>query len=197
MATRRRGPSRRLSEEEQALWRKVAETVAPLDAKRAAAIRPKPETPAPEASDPALPSGARKVPSAGLPTAPVAKAPRHRAPHHLPAVDRRTLQRIARGAMAIDARLDLHGLRQQAAHRALKSFLMAAQARGDRIVLVITGKGSSGVADEAGVLKRQVPHWLEAADIRPLVVGLSTAHRTHGGAGALYIQIRRHRPADR
>lgn len=196
MAAGRRRPPRRLSDDEQALWRKVAETVAPLDEKRAAAIRPKPEASASGASKPAQTAVSKTQSASDGPSAPPAKPALHRSRHRLPAVERRTLQRIARGMMAIDGRLDLHGLRQQAAHRALKSFLMASQARGDRIVLVITGKGSSGVPDEAGVLKRQVPHWLEAADLRPLVVGVSTAHRTHGGAGALYIQIRRTRMSE-
>ena len=98
---------------------------------------------------------------------------------------------LARGAVDIDARLDLHGLRQDAAHRALRSFIVGAQSRGARIVLVITGKGRTGEGEDAGVLRRAVPRWLEAPDLRPLVVGVSVAHRSHGGDGALYVQVRR------
>jgi DNA-nicking Smr family endonuclease len=97
-------------------------------------------------------------------------------------------QKLARGHNMIDARIDLHGRTQVQAHRALRRFLLAAQAAGHRYVLIITGKGRD---QEAGVLRRQVPMWLEAAEFRELVVGFDTAHVGHGGSGALYVRVRR------
>lgn len=190
MATRRRRFPRQLSEEERALWRTVADTVVP----RMPDKRPETE-PASRASDEDKPAevGRPAASDAHPKITPVPKpaVQRSSAASRVAPIERRTAQRIARGTIAIDARLDLHGLRQQAAHRALKSFLIAAHTRGDRIVLVITGKGSSGDGDEAGVLRRQVPKWLETPDLRAIVTGISVAHRSHGGHGALYVQIRR------
>jgi DNA-nicking Smr family endonuclease len=105
---------------------------------------------------------------------------------------RRERSRLSRGRSDIDARLDLHGMTQLRAHRALLSFLQRAHYDGLTFVLVITGKGS--VADpERGVLRRQVPQWLSLPEFRSLVVGFEQAHIGHGGEGALYVRIRRAR----
>ena len=119
-------------------------------------------------------------------------------PGHSPApelepFDRRLRQRLARGTAPIDARIDLHGKTQSAAYARLLSFLRRAQAEGAKFVLVITGKGGRARDDgsERGVLKRQIPHWLELPEFRAYVVGFEHAHATHGGAGALYVRIRR------
>jgi DNA-nicking Smr family endonuclease len=113
----------------------------------------------------------------------------------LAAIDRRTVSRLTRGAVAIDGRIDLHGMTQQAAHGRLIRYLRDAQAKGDRMVLVITGKGrpmaAPGTGEERGVLRRAVPLWLSAAEMRPFVVGFGEAAPPHGGSGALYVRIRR------
>jgi DNA-nicking Smr family endonuclease len=107
--------------------------------------------------------------------------------------------RMARGSLAIDARIDLHGLTQAAAHRRLIKFLGEAQAAGAKLVLVITGKGRPDdrplMGEERGVLKRLVPIWLGAEEMRTLVVGYETAGRGHGGEGALYVRVRSRRKA--
>jgi DNA-nicking Smr family endonuclease len=120
-------------------------------------------------------------------------APATRPAPHLQPFDRRLKQRLARGTAPIDARIDLHGKTQSAAYAQLLSFLRRAQAEGAKFVLVITGKGGTArdEGSERGVLKRQVPHWLELPEFRAYVVGLEHAHATHGGAGALYVRIRR------
>jgi DNA-nicking Smr family endonuclease len=81
----------------------------------------------------------------------------------------------------------LHGHTQESARNALARFLQAAQARGDRTVIVITGVGRSG----EGVLKQRVPEWLAERDLRALTSGFAQAHRTHGGAGAYYVFLKR------
>jgi DNA-nicking Smr family endonuclease len=119
-----------------------------------------------------------------------------------PAFDRRTARRIARGAIEIEARIDLHGLREHDAHTRLVAFLRRAQAAGKRTVLVITGKGRGtddplapfdleATGGRRGVLKRNVPRWLTAADVAPIVVTYTTAHARHGGDGALYVHLRK------
>lgn len=116
--------------------------------------------------------------------------------HQLQALDRREKKRIVQGRMAIEARLDLHGMTQKEAHSALFGFLRSSQARGFKHVLVITGKGSRGEPDpysygsDKGILRRVVPKWLSEPDIRSIIVGFEEAHRSLGGAGALHIRLR-------
>lgn len=96
-------------------------------------------------------------------------------------------RRIARLRDDLDARLDLHGLDQDAARATLHAFVLRAQAQGYRAVLVITGKGSLG----DGILRRRTPEWLAEPQVRHAVAGISEAHRHHGGAGALYVALKR------
>jgi DNA-nicking Smr family endonuclease len=186
MTRRRRGPT----EEELELWRKVTETIAPLEEQR-----PPPKKDAPAESLP--PAAAKKAPP--LPPAPmlkVRKPPVPKPPPGLAPMDRRARSRVSRGIVAVDRRVDLHGLTQAAAERRLDRFLRDAQAEGARVVLVITGKGkqaSETGGAERGVLRRMVPLWLSAPGLRSVVVGFEEAAPNHGGAGALYVRIRRQR----
>jgi DNA-nicking Smr family endonuclease len=108
-------------------------------------------------------------------------------------------RRISRNPELIDARLDLHGMRQREAHSALRSFLLNAASRGHKHVLVITGKGVSverqrdHFMEERGVLRRLVPQWLGEPEMRNLVVSYTASHVRHGGDGALYVKLRRMR----
>lgn len=102
-------------------------------------------------------------------------------------IERTLRKRVAKGRQAIDATLDLHGFRQGEAHGRLMSFLAQSQARGHRVVLVVTGKGRSG---EGGVLRRLVPLWLGEARLAPAIVGFGEAGRGHGDEGALYVHLR-------
>ena len=97
--------------------------------------------------------------------------------------------RLARGREALAARIDLHGLTQDAARATLSRFIERSVAEGWRAVLVITGKGIGG----DGVLRRRVPEWLASAPIRSHIAGVSEAHRRHGGEGALYVALKRRR----
>jgi DNA-nicking Smr family endonuclease len=106
---------------------------------------------------------------------------------------RREKQQIARGRTAIDARIDLHGMTQAEAHMRLVRFLRRAQSDGAKFVLVITGKGARSRDPDRGVLRRQVPLWLQLPDLRDAVVGFEEAHIAHGGEGALYVRLRRPR----
>jgi len=108
-------------------------------------------------------------------------------------IDRRTHDRFRRGRMAIEARLDLHGMTREHAHHALNAFVRRAHDRGFRCVLVVTGKGAG--RDGGGVLRREVPVWLNQATLRPLVLGISHAQRRDGGEGALYVLLKRRREA--
>jgi DNA-nicking Smr family endonuclease len=97
------------------------------------------------------------------------------------------MRRLTRERDPLGPRLDLHGLDQAQAHGRLFGFLRQAQAEGWRAVLVITGKGVSG----DGVLRRLTPEWLASPALHDVIAGVSEAHRRHGGAGALYVALKR------
>jgi DNA-nicking Smr family endonuclease len=174
---------RRLSDEEIALWTEVARSVA----RRRGATLPTPSNPV----------GATRAPApTPISAEPPAGRPAKRATPPLAPIERRLKRELARGRGAIDAALDLHGLTQAEAHQALRGFLRHSQARGARLVIVVTGKG--GPLDEVGqwpsergVLRRLTPQWLREPDLRSVVLGFEEAGRAHGGSGALYVRIRR------
>jgi DNA-nicking Smr family endonuclease len=167
-----------------ALWESVARQIRPLRKKpRAAKQTENQNSENPAASHPAV-SSPQPAGSPGIP--PVARAE----PPKLTPLGRRERSQLSRGRKEIDARLDLHGMTQTRAHRALSSFLQHAHSDGLKFVLVITGKGKAADS-ERGVLRRQVPQWLALPEFRSLVVGFEEAHIGHGGEGALYVRIRR------
>ena len=170
---------RPLGDDERALWENATHSVVPLRGR---------------AAKPVIPAEARKarpVEHAAAKPSGVAQTPMP----PMQSLQRRQKQRLARGNASIDARIDLHGKTQSEAQTVLISFLHRAQREGARFVLVITGKGAraSGAEGRAGVLRRQVPLWLQLPQFRPYVVGFEPAHLSHGGEGALYIQLRRAR----
>jgi DNA-nicking Smr family endonuclease len=112
-----------------------------------------------------------------------------------PGLDKRSAERLKRGELPIEARLDLHGMTQDEAHEALGRFLSRAEAHGLRCVLVITGKGFRrlGEGGGLGILKGAVPRWLNEAPNRARVLAFSAAQPQHGGGGALYVLLRRRR----
>jgi DNA-nicking Smr family endonuclease len=109
---------------------------------------------------------------------------------HAAGLDRARFERLKRGQMAIEARLDLHGLTQAEAHRELSAFIAREFAQGCRLALVITGKGRAG----QGVLRESVPRWLNEPGLRGRVLAVSQAQPRDGGAGALYVLLRKARP---
>jgi DNA-nicking Smr family endonuclease len=179
---------RALSDEERALWETVAKQTKPLRKKARAA---KPAAHQAEASAVGKAAHAEPPPSTRMVRAPKPAAPP--SPPPLAPLGRRERSQLSRGRKQIDARLDLHGMTQVRAHRVLGDFLHRAHADGLTFVLVITGKGKTGAESERGVLRRAVPQWLALPEFRNLVVGFEESHIGHGGAGALYVRIRRAR----
>jgi DNA-nicking Smr family endonuclease len=104
-------------------------------------------------------------------------------------VDGRTLDKLKRGQLRPQARLDLHGMTQDEAHRELVSFMAEAQAAGKRCVIVVTGRGR--LSEGGGVLRNQTPNWLNAPAIRARILAFATAQSRDGGSGALYVLLRR------
>jgi DNA-nicking Smr family endonuclease len=108
-------------------------------------------------------------------------------------IDRANVERLKRGKHPIEARLDLHGMTQDEAHRALAAFIRRSRAGGKRCVLVITGRGTLG----SGILRTAVPRWLDEPEFRPHLLAIATAQPRDGGAGAIYVMLRRTRTAER
>jgi DNA-nicking Smr family endonuclease len=165
---------RRLSNEERGLWADITRSVTPLR---------------PGADNPNSKSGEH----ASHPMSRAAERPRAKEAPQVSPMMRREKQRLARGKVPIGLRADLHGKRQSEAHDYLLRFLRRAQADGAKFVLVITGKGDRFApgAAERGVLRRQVPLWLNLPEFRRYVIAFDEADAVHGGAGALYVQLRR------
>lgn len=190
---------RHLSHEDEALWAHTAASLKPIRAKKA---RHHPRAAELDAAEPFAPKARAAKASASAAPVP-AKAPARptAAPPATPplaAFDRKAARRLRQGQLEIEARIDLHGLRQHEAHSALRRFLHASFAKGLRWVLVITGKGGparprddDGLGlSERGVLRKNVPMWLAEPELRAIVVSFTSAALAHGGEGALYVQLR-------
>ena len=116
-------------------------------------------------------------------------------------LDGRTTQRLKRGQLKIDGKIDLHGMTQAQAHSALDSFVAHGYVQGKRCVLVVTGKGGKTTDDpnnifverRTGVLRSMVPKWLNEGANRSRVLSITQAQTRHGGDGALYVLLRRER----
>jgi DNA-nicking Smr family endonuclease len=195
--TGRRGGRRTVTDDEHRLWKAVAKRFVPLDREKLKEIA---DEPAPVAVAPKPTPPKEKSPARALKPAPKPRVPAP--PPTLAEFENRRAKRLGAGRLPIEARLDLHGLRQDEARDALMGFLRSAQANGLQHVKVITGKGAPtrdaelkpfDLFDDSrrGVLREQVPRWLASGEARALVVSFTEAARGHGGSGALYIQIRK------
>ncbi|RMH49538.1 MAG: DNA mismatch repair protein MutS [Alphaproteobacteria bacterium] len=196
---RRRGG---LSGEDRELWERVARSTRPLrrpvlparapaspDPPDPVAIAPPPAAPVPPAAEPAMPRLRPQLAASVAVPGPPGSG--------MPGLDRRTAERLRRGRLEPQARLDLHGHSIAQAHSALGAFLRAGHARGLRCVLVITGKGRPREDDTGwqrrGILRESVPRWLALPPLAGMVVGVCPAHPRHGGGGAFYVYLRRAR----
>ncbi len=191
---------RTLRPEEEALWQAVARTAQPLHPARdhvpvanlppAVAPAPAPAPPVPvfriggkthaSRSHDLLPGLTESLSAQGI------------------RMDRKAFDRLTRGKLAPEARIDLHGMTLAEAHPELIRFILNAHAGGLRLVLVITGKGRPGpdhgpIPQRPGILRHQVPVWLSRPPLGPLVLQVREAHLKHGGAGAYYVYLRRGR----
>jgi DNA-nicking Smr family endonuclease len=173
-----------------ALWAEATRDVKPLR-RRSASQPPAKVLPAEAKPEPKPAPRTRTPRPAAKPTPRPAKPPPPLDAAAPAGLDRRSAERLRRGQVPIEAKLDLHGMTQDRAHAALERFLAGAVASGLRCVLLVTGKGRT--QQEGGVLKRQVPRWLNEPAFRPHVLAIATARPGHGGEGALYLLLRRRR----
>lgn len=186
----RRKP-RTLDARERALWAEVVKSAAPIR-KAAPVVAEEPQLPkmVTPLKKPAEQIGHFRIgEKAGTATGLVAP---DRQPHLR--MDKRTFAQLKRGKSTPEARIDLHGMTVADAHSALIAFLLRAQSEGLRLVLVITGKGRGDdgpIPERRGILRRQVPHWLELPPLSQAVLQVVEAHQRHGGSGAFYVYLRR------
>ncbi len=114
-------------------------------------------------------------------------------------IDARTDEKLRRGKFEIEARIDLHGFRQKEARTELVKALTRCRAAGKRCVLVITGKGKTKSENsdwwdgKPGVLRDMVPVWLKEKPLSGVILQVHPAQPKDGGAGALYVLLRRAR----
>jgi DNA-nicking Smr family endonuclease len=173
--TRRR--LRGLTEADRALWRAYAAEVAPLPGRELPPAPPAPPEPI---------AIAAALPPAAPPPAPRWSPPDIAVNTPPSGLDDRRWRDLRRGRIRPERSIDLHGRRAQEAHGAVRSFLADAYADGVRCVAVITGRGSS---PEGGVLRRELPHWLNAPDLRRILLG--AAHPHSANTGAVHLLLRR------
>ena len=193
-------PPRGLSASETVLWRKVAATVEPLAGRTQVAAEP------PDASPNQTKVAATRQPGTNVTSLPkpASAAPRAREEN----LERRTLdaswdRRLAHGLVSPDAQIDLHGLGLDAAYDRLMASLAQAHAIGARVVLVIAGKprphGEHGFSDHGqrgnrrGAIRAKLLDWLAASAHASRIAAIRPAHQRHGGAGAVYVVLRRPR----
>ena len=161
---------------DQRLWREATRSVIPLRGRGAPASLPPSPMPATPAEEKRASEHVR-LPPLG----------------RFSGIDRANAERLKRGHHQIEARLDLHGMTQGEAHRALAAFIHKSRDAGRRCVLVITGRGLG--PSGPGILKGAVPRWLEEAELRRYILAIAPAQPGDGGAGALYLLLRRRRGA--
>jgi len=188
---------RGLRPDEERLWQRVADTANPLDKpaskQRISVPIKKPGVKPQQSPDSYKPPQFRVGETAST------AMPRLATPRDGPLrMDKKSFTKMKRGKTAPEARIDLHGMTAAAAHTALISFLLRSHDQGMRLVLVITGKGRSAndhgpIPQRVGVLRQQLPHWVSIPPLNRIVLQVSEAHQRHGGSGAFYVYLSRHR----
>jgi DNA-nicking Smr family endonuclease len=180
------------------LWQAALRDVKPLRRRRPPeAAKPAPKPQAPSAIAPPAPPVAARPGKASSKPAPLQPLTGLRAP----GLDKASSERLKRGQYPIEARIDLHGMTQDDAHRVLGDFIARSAHAGLRCVLVITGKGLRRLDDERtgseiGILRNAAPRWLNEAPNRARILAFTAAQPRHGGSGALYVLLRRRARSD-
>lgn len=191
---------RHLSAEERALWDRVADTAHPLDPARP--VEPIPAAkpvnrPVVKLPDPIhhFMLGEKAKHTRGHDILPSITARLTQAPVNM---DNKAYGKMTRGKLKPEARIDLHGMTMSEAHPELVAFILGSHAIGRRLVLVITGKGKmrddgGPIPVRHGVLRHQVPQWMALPPLAQAILQVTPAHLTHGGHGAYYVYLRKHR----
>ncbi len=196
------------------LWKKIADGVKPLRETKhkrhapppSAARDGAPAAPKRTGDTAPMPAAApRPLPPMPPKRAPAPPGPPPLVPGQLAGLDRRSGEKLRKGQMPVEAKLDLHGMTQEGAHASVVRFIEAQHAAGARCVLIVTGKGGRAAdpfrhkggrftfSAGRGILKEALPRWLNEPRLRPHIVAVQPASRAHGGEGAVYVLLKRKR----
>lgn len=183
---------RRLTSEEEELWRRVADTIEPLEPRR----KVEPNIPPPSVAQPPLPPPKRIKGRVPPPLPPPAPPPAPARPLDRHGLDGGWDKRLGKGQVVPDFTLDLHGANLEGAYQRLDHGLALALAQGARVVLLITGRArpAPGPADRGshrGVIRAKFLDWLVHGSHASRIAAVRAAHPRHGGAGAVYIILKR------
>jgi DNA-nicking Smr family endonuclease len=190
---------RDITPDEAKLWRKIARSINAYKMPVKKAVEGPPEVPAGEpeqAKAPPMPHLALKRAKAASAVKPQPTRPATKKPVSAPIADASGHKKVRRGKLDIDARIDLHGMRQIEAHAALAAVIARTRANNGRCILVVTGKGApvdpgeDYITPQPGVIRRRLPEWLNGAGIREHVSGFAPANPKDGGSGAFYVLLR-------
>ncbi|MCB1330997.1 MAG: Smr/MutS family protein [Maritimibacter sp.] len=195
---------RKIRPDELDLWNKVVQHAEPMHPNRPLPTEPTPAEakPAPVKQGPAMPAQksfrvGEAAPQRGSKHDLASGIEEHMRQHPV-RMDPKRYGQMKKGRLTPEARIDLHGMTLAQAHPALMRFILEAAAEERRLVLVITGKGkvrdeSGPIPERHGVLRHQVPHWLNSMPLKLYVLQIAEAHLKHGGSGAYYVYLRRSR----
>lgn len=181
---------RDLDASERALWQAVTKKITPLAKPASSGI------PASQRLETEKPAKKTHRARKSLKPSPPAAAPPPPSQSRIDAGDPKMGRRVARGRHDIAATLDLHGLTQDQAYQRLVHFIEFAAARGDRTLLIITGKGVPGAKpapfDPAprGILRQRFLEWVDQPPLRDRIASVQASHQKHGGRGAFYVFLK-------
>lgn len=191
---------RKLRPDEEELWRKVVSNAERLHPERTLKpqdfVTTQPPQPRKKAVFEALPKSHSVKPGSPTTTTHLRPSISEQVSGQPVQMDRKAFDRLKRGKLRPEAKLDLHGMTLERAHPALTRFILNAQSQGKRLVLIVTGKGKQRddggpIPVRFGVLRHQVPQWLSMPPLSTAVLQVSQAHISHGGGGAYYVYLRK------
>ncbi|MFN0022528.1 MAG: Smr/MutS family protein [Parvularculaceae bacterium] len=191
---------RDLSERERDLWGLVTKDVKPARKRKPAPAKAAAEPPAnpPPANKAAKPVKRGTTAIAAAPIAPPpkpllsrAKRPTVRLAPVFGGGDPKADKKAAKRLVPIDETLDLHGMTERSAHTRVLRFILGAQDRGARLVLVVTGKGERKGGEGRGIIRTRFIDWVEAAPLRAVIARVAPAKPKDGGSGAFYVFLKR------
>jgi len=108
----------------------------------------------------------------------------------VPGVGPKVMRRLKRGEFSVEDYIDLHGLKKKEAEEAVREFIMKSHQQGFRCVLIVHGRGLGSV-DQQPAIKRELPVWFRRGMLKRVVLAFVTARPCDGGAGALYVLLKK------